>query len=362
MRPTHSHAVFLALLVLSQRLGAQEVRYAPDSSQALSRRWDWAMQQTGQPQLRNGYWIGYSIRHLMDENSTIGSVYIKDDRVYRGPGKSLSELIYGLPTPKELTSSPTPRKLMKEVGIFFRYEPRDRDLTKVELSTFSLSVDFKGLPVLWLGRSSDAQSLDLLEGLYRQPSSNRVKEEVIAAVSMHDDAARRRGFLAEILASNEVNSVRKQAAFWLGQNDDPEAVRILKQTARQDRSTEVRKQAVFAMSQMESTEAEDALIELSKHDPSRETRKEAIFWLAQVASKRSIASLQAVLDDDTDAEVQKQAVFALSQLPRDEGIPILINLAEHHRNRVVRKEAIFWLGQSEDPRAVASLVKLVQEQ
>lgn len=363
MQLRNAYRIILALVALSHMGIAQEVAYHSDSTNALSRRWAWAMEQAGQSRYKNGYWVGYSISRLMDENSTIGSVNIKNDRVYRLPGKSLSELIYGNPTPMELHSAKTksPQKVLKEVGFFFYIAPRDRAVIKVEHSTFSLSVNFKGMPVLWLGRTAGDPSLDLLEQLYRKALSSDLKEELLSTVSMHDNAARRRAFLAGILSGDEANKVRKQAAFWLGQNDDADALRLLEQTALNDRSTEVRKQAVFAISEMHSTAAENVLIELAQNREDTEIRKEAIFWLAQMASKRAIATLKEALEDDEEAEVQKHAVFALTQLSDDEGIPILIDIAKSHRSRVVRKEAIFWLGQSDDPRAVATLVKIVRE-
>jgi tetratricopeptide (TPR) repeat protein len=365
MKPRPAYKIILALVALSGASIAQQVVYYADSTQALNKRWAWAMEQAGQSRFNNGYWVGYSISRLMEENSTIGSVSIKNDRVYRMPGKSLSELIYGNPVPMELNFPKTksPQKVLKEVGFFFYIAPRDRSVIKVEQSTFSLSVNFKGMPLLWLGRTANEPSLDLVEQLYRKALSSDLKDELMCVVSMHDNVARRRTFLSGILSSDEGNKLRKQAAFWLGQNDDDaEAMRLLEKTALNDRSAEVRKQAVFAISEMNTTTAENTLIELAQNREDTEIRKEAIFWLAQKASKRAIATLKEALEDDEDAEVRKHAVFALTQLENDEGIPILIDIAKNHRNRAVRKEAIFWLGQSDDPRAVSTLVKIVREQ
>jgi len=352
------------LMALAQFAGAQEVARHPDSSQPLNQSWDWAMKQSSQSQFKKGYWIGYSIKRLMEENSTIGSMHIKNGWVYRGPGKSLSELIYGMELPLEVSThseEKSYRKVEKEVEIFLGFT-EGRDLTKIHESTFSLSVDFKRLPLLWLGEANDEQSLVLLERLYRQASSSKIKEELISAVGLHDISAQRRTFLAKILAGDETAEVRKQAAFWLGQNDDPEALAILKQTAKSDRSNEVRKQAVFAMSQMHLKESEDTLIELAQNPNDRDTRKEALFWLAQTAAERAVALLKDTIQKDADTEIQKQAIFALTLLSDHQGIPVLIDVAKNHRNPAVRKEAIFWLGQSEDSRATEALLKLVRGQ
>ncbi len=360
-----TYKIVLLLAGLAQLTAAQEVLHHPDASQPLNQRWKWAVEQSSQSSFKKGYWIGYSIERLMEENSTIGSMHIKNGRVYRGPGKSLSELIHGIEMPLEVSThseAKSERKVMKEVGIFFGYTYGGRDLIKIQESTFSLSVDFKGLPLLWLGEADDEQSLALLEQLYRKASSSNVKEDLIAAAGLHGQTTRRRTFLAGILAGDETASIRKQAAFWLGQNDDPEALRILQQTAKADRSIEVRKQAVFALSQMHLPEAEDVLIELAQNQADREMCKEALFWLAQTAAERAVPLLKDTIDRDADTAIQKQAVFALTQLSDNQGIPVLIDIAKNHRNPAVRKEAIFWLGQSGDSRATEVLLKIVRGQ
>jgi hypothetical protein len=204
MKLRHTYKIILALVALSQASIAQEAVYYADSTQALNKRWAWAMEQASQSRFIDGYWVGYSISRLMEENSTIGSVSIKNDRVYRMPGKSLSELIYDNPTPMELNFPETksPQKVLKEVGIFFYIAPNDRSVVKVEQSTFSLSVNFKGKPLLWLGRTANEPSFDLVEQLYRKALSTDLKDELMCVVSVHDNAARRRAFLSSVLSSD----------------------------------------------------------------------------------------------------------------------------------------------------------------
>ncbi len=354
----------LLLAAISQLLYAQEIVRHSDSTQSLGQRWEWAKTQANQTKFKKGYWIGYSIKRLMEENSTIGSMHIENGRIFRS-GKSLSELIYGVDIPLESLRSykdkeNSYRKVVKDVGLFFLFDPRDGALAEIKESTFELSVDFDDFPLLWLGRASEDQSFDLLERLYQPAASNKIKEALISAVGLHGPSMRRRTLLAGVLGGNEATTVRKQAAFWLGQVDDPEALKILRQAAKADRSTEVRKQTVFALSQMKSTEAEDVLIELARNQSDRQICKEALFWLAQKASKRAVDLLKETVQNDADTEIQKQAIFALTQLPDHDGIPVLIEIAQTHKNPAVRKDAIFWLGQSEDSRATDALVKLVR--
>jgi hypothetical protein len=365
MRTNCTLKIALLLAALTQLAAAQEVVRHPDAAQPLPQRWTWAVAQSRQSRFENGYWIGYSIERLMGENSTIGSMHIKNGRIFRGAEKSLSELIYRIATPLELPShydEKSERKVMKEVGIFLGFTSGDDKLRKIHESTFELSVDFRGLPLLWLGEAQDEQSLVLLERLYRDAGASEIKKDLISAIGLHGESAPRRTFLAGVLAGKESSEIRKQAAFWLGQADDPEALRILRETAKSDRSTEVRKQAVFAMSQMHLPEAEDALFELARAQTDREVCKEAIFWLAQTAAEKAVPILKDTVFKEADTAIQKQAVFALTQLSDNQGVPILIDIAKNHSNPAVRKDAIFWLGQSDDSRATEALLKLVRGQ
>jgi len=82
-------------------------------------------------------------------------------------------------------------------------------------------------------------------------------------------------------------------------------------------------------------------------------RKDAVFWLSQAAGDAATAGLTELAENEAeDRDVRDQAVFALSQLSDDQGIPILIRLARTNKDPKVRRKALFWLGQSDDPRAL----------
>ena len=111
--------------------------------------------------------------------------------------------------------------------------------------------------------------------------------------------------------------------------------------------------AIFAISRHDDPRAIDLLIQDAKNEPSTHTREQALFWLAQRAGARASAAIVDAIVNDPDTQVKKRAVFALSQLPKDDGVPKLIEVAQTQRNPEVRKQAFFWLGQSHDPRALA---------
>lgn len=354
----------LSFICTASNLRAQEIIRSPETNTTLAQRWAWAEQHARKEYPRQGAWIGYSVQQMMSSHSFIGSMQIDDDCVYH-KGKSLSMLINGVPAPDSLPCGKKWRKtdgreVLKEIGFFFRYMPGRDDFAEIEMSTFSLSVDFENRAVLWLGRVSEVESIDWLKQLYRKKANTQTKEELIAVIGTHAPSAERQTFLTEILQSREEDDVRKQAAFFLGQNAERATIALLRETAERDRSEEVRKQAVFALTQTKSTEAFAALATLVKSANSREVRKDALFWLGQTHSEQAVSTLKEVLQGN-DFEVQKHAVFVVTQLAEAQSLSLLIELAEQHQRAEIRKEALFWLVQTHNKKAVPALQQAVQQ-
>ena len=435
-------AIIFFIFILSNLSFSQKVLKHPNPAEKLDDRWEWALKEAKNNKFKDGFWIGYSVQRLMGVNSFIGSIksHPKSDEI------PLEEIIYGKKaeskeknisdeeTLKEAASQALKRihdpnsgeeKIVKDVAILFEFckKPDPEYIEKVKVSNLSLHVDLDDLPLIWLGKTEDNQSIPLLERLYKNDGSEDVKEKMVTAVGVHEHSDLTVSFLERVLKSDDPDDVREKAAFWMGQQDTERALKILLKTAQKDHSREVRKKAVFgisqievagatealinlaekadddevrekaifwlgqgerekalkflikvaktdpssdvrekavfAISQMDSEKALDALIDLAYHANKKSVRKKAIFWLGQKASKKAVAALTDVVDNDSDVEVQKRAVFALTQLPHHEGVPHLIKIAKTHPSREIRKKAIFWLGQSDDERALDALVEIV---
>ncbi len=60
--------VLTALILAPQVLGeAGEVYRHPNPLAGLEARWAWALEQAGRLSADDGFWIGYSIKHLVRE-------------------------------------------------------------------------------------------------------------------------------------------------------------------------------------------------------------------------------------------------------------------------------------------------------
>lgn len=356
----------------------REVLVHPRPEDVLGSRVEWALHEAGAKGYQSGFWVGYDIRRLMGERSFIGSW--TDDRGSAGP--TLEEIFTGRKRPESLVphaerlrrtakevlddlemDRTAEKKVWKSVAILLRYGVRTGSQAgpdKVEISNLDLAFDLRGLPLIWLGEASEDQSLTLLRGLYAGAEREETKKHVLAAVGIHNTPALVIPILESILQSRDADDLRKNAAFWIGQQDDAAALKVLRQAARADRSCEVRKGAVFAISQVEFEAAVDELIDLARTAESEDVRHEAVFWLGQRASQKAGAALVEFATRGGDTDVQEQAVFALSQLPENQGVETLIKIARTHPNPHVRKKAVFWLGECHDPRALETLIAIVK--
>jgi len=361
----------------AHELPREVIRHPEGAGTAIRPRLEWALREAKAKRYGSGFWVGYGIRKLMGERSYIGSW--NDDR-WRSMEPTIEEVLTGkrrveplVPRAERLsrtareilddleTDRTAEKKVWKEVAILSVYEgDGSTGPEKVEMSNFELNFNFQGLPLLWLGDASDDQSLALLRGFYSGAKREEIKKHVLAAVGIHNTPALVIPILESVLLSRDADELRKDAAFWIGQQDDAAGLKVLRRTARTDRSCGVRKGAVFAISQVEIETAVDELIDLARTAENAGVRHEAVFWLGQRASKKAGEALVDFATKDGDSKVQEQAVFALSQLPENQGVDPLIKIAKTHPNPNVRKKAVFWLGECHDPRALEALVAIIK--
>ncbi|MBE3131511.1 MAG: HEAT repeat domain-containing protein [Acidobacteria bacterium] len=372
-------AVAAALAAAPVRRGnrppSRILRPAAESG-TLEAKLTWALGEAPGAATGGVFWTGYCVERLMGENSHIGSF------TDGGSGRDLTiaEILAGLKAAAapsaagddlrgaaraaldEIERQGKPeRKVLKELGVFLKYEAgRPPVLGEVRMSNLDLAFDFEGAPLFWLGKTSEEQSLSLIRALYGRRRGDKVREGLVAAAGCHGTLRLVVPFLETVLTGDGPDDLRRGAAFWVGQQNDPDGLRLLVRTALGDKSEEVREGAVFSISQVELPAAVDELIVLARSADLRDVRKQAVFWLGQMASEKSGKALEEFARKDGDIEIQEQAVFALSQLPDNQGVDALIKLAKTHPDPRVRKKAVFWLGECDDPRALETLIAIIK--
>lgn len=363
--------LFFFLLVCVQPLISDTILKHPDPTEPLEQRWQWALGQVRDKELKDGFWIGYSFQKLMGEQSTICSSRSGDWQDHT----SLDELINGRksgPDADKRSDDEIIRdearnalerasrreqegtKILKEVAVLFQFG-REGGLRDVQVNNISLSVDLGKLPLIWLHGADTEQSIHRIEHIYFEMKDKSLKDELITAAGVHESSECVVAFLKRILESDTSLDSRENAVFWLGQQDRRDALHILENAAQKNKSQSIREKAVFGMSQMRLPEATAALINLAKSADHEDVREQAIFWLGQKDDTQVVKLLVAIANADPSESVMEKAVFALSQQSNEVAVEALIDLARRGKTEGARMKAIFWLGQKASARAGEAL-------
>lgn len=371
-------STFIIIFISTSFIFAQTVIKYPDPDEKLNKKWDWAVNQAKTKNFSDGYWIGYSIKRMMGENSHTGSFYGSR----RDELKTLNELL-GIEPPEgkfdnisdvdlirkeaekaldRIKNEKRPqRKVMKDLAVLFNYSTSSKKVIKnLKITNFSLQVDLKKLPLIWLGEEDDQESISLLRRMYSNSDGEKPQEKVLMAIAMHEDSKLVIPFLQQKFEKDRSMKIREKAAFWLGQSDEQEALDILVKAVKTETSRKVREKIVFAISQVDLEAATDQLVSLALNSEDRAVQEKAVFWLGQRDDKKALTVLTKIVNSPKYGSLCEKAVFAISQIDLEAATDELIRLAKKSKDREVREKAIFWLGQSGDERAVDAIVQLVK--
>jgi len=241
----------------------------------------------------------------------------------------------------------------------------NKRMTKIRVVSEECTLDAGNLTLTWLSDVKPSESVELLQKFVHGADldggeNQHTAHAALTAIAMHADSDADRA-LVSFTQPGEPSSLRRQAAFWLGEARGKAGLVALQKMAKTDPSSEVRAQVAFALSVSHEPGAVEEMIRMAHEDESSHVRGQALFWLAHKAGQKAVGAITGAIENDPDTDVKKKAVFALSQLPKDEGVPKLIEVAQTNHNREVRKQAMFWLGQSNDPRALAFFEKILTQ-
>jgi hypothetical protein len=201
--------------------------YPPGSRMLCSPR-----QEAAKHTSPGGYWIGDSISKLMNAQSFIGIFSSNPAKNKPTLGQVLYSEGHGYDQQPVISDhefgeiegnfsfengEPERKKILKEIGILIHSEDHSRpEAGTITVSTLSLHADLGTEPFYWLGSAPDTGSLELLELLLSMASSVTTQKVIITTVGLHPSSLRQFRFLRSILTGAGQESIREEAAFWLG--------------------------------------------------------------------------------------------------------------------------------------------------
>jgi HEAT repeat protein len=210
--------------------------------------------------------------------------------------------------------------------------------------------------LIWLGLTSSEESIALLRNFYEKDQRIKFKEEFLSAVGVHRSPALVVPFLQKVLNSNAAEDLRAKAAFWLGTQNDPSALKVLVATLPNESSEDVIQDGLVGMTEMTLPEAMTQIKEWTKKSYSRNLREGAIFWLGQKEAPGTLPLLEKIAMEETDQEIVEKAIFSMSEMEKTPGVTdTLVRIAHKQPTREGRKQAIFWLSQNYTEKIASTL-------
>lgn len=326
------------------------------------------------------FWIGYSILRTDENQFLIGSSYFTDEL----NTVSLRDIIensekyktYNAQNNKIKNKKKHDRTISinnglsihhkkgtdKETAILFMYDKTSGSIvnfTEVLVCNLSLYVDLENHPVLWLGQKENKSSLEFLLELNKRSGNEFQIKELIPAIALHSDQQIVTSFLKEIIFSNAEKDVRECSVFWLGFQNNYDALDALQTIIKNEPSKDLRKDAVFGLSNLDLPEATDELITIARRNDDDELRKNAVYGLGNKSVKKAEDALKNIVETDPDIEIKKHAVYALANSSNNI-VPYLIDIAKNHSSLSIRKCAIWSLSNTDDERALEALIALAK--
>jgi HEAT repeat protein len=183
-----------------------------------------------------------------------------------------------------------------------------------------------------------------------------------------DRAALEAGFIKALADSTD--TVRAEAARWLGQYESEPALKPLRDLLINDVSDKVRSRAAYALAYIEpdletlaatDTAGIDALL-TGLSDNERSVRLRVIWALGQLKSAAALRSLTNIVESETANYHEKQtAVEALGSIGDANAVETLVVALQFDRHEGVRGAAAEALGKMRDQRSLPFLIHSLQD-
>jgi HEAT repeats len=367
----------------STRGGAGQAYVHPQPSATLAERMAWARGEAKTNGWSKGFWLGFGIRRLMGEHSSMGwhpwgepemrltlddlvngrktplEKRIADEQALRGTAASMPDAARSFAA-KRMGDEPE-RPVLREIAILLRLPASATPFpADIRISNLNLPFDFEELPFVWVGMAADPESLAFLIPLYAKAVTPQDKRSILRAIGLHRNGATVVPFIERLLAGKETEEIRAEAAWCLGEQNEPRALALLAKTIKADPSEEVREHAIRGLVELELPAAAETLISFALSAADRHVRSEAVRGLAEKATGPAVKALETISSSDKDPEIQKAAIRALAELPRRSGLPYLVSLVGTHPDSAVRAEAVDAIGDVGGAEAVKILTELAK--
>ncbi len=223
-----------------------------------------------------------------------------------------------------------------------------------------------------LGMELNAVAVEPLLALLQDDSAVNVRLQSLKTLTSIVDPSQRETLEAALIAAlnDSGESIRAEAARWLGQYTSEAALEPLRELALNDSSTKVRSRAAYALAYIEpgletlnalgKPGYETLLAALSDNELS--VRLRVIWALGQMKSVAAIRSLANIVESETANYHEKQtAAEALGNIGDNDAIDTLVTAMQFDRHEGVRAAAAEAVGKLGNRRSVQFLIHALHD-
>jgi len=146
----------------------------------------------------------------------------------------------------------------------------------------------------WLGNARGHHGFEVLRRIVKEDTSDRVRDKAVFGLSISKEPEAV-GVMIDVAKNDRSSHVRSQALFWLAHKAGEKAAATITAAIENDPDTEVKKRAVFALQQLPADEGVPLLIQVARTNKNPAVRKQAMFWLGQSNDPRAVRFFEEVL-------------------------------------------------------------------
>lgn len=193
----------------------------------------------------------------------------------------------------------------------------------------------------------DGLTSDELESIYRETDDLELKQMLLHAFAMREDAAR----LLKAAREEENIELRRAAVHQLGILG---AVDRLEELYSSESDLEIRRAVIHGLA-IEG--ASDRLIALYRQEKNPELRIQIVQSMGLSDSEESRVFLAELYAAESDVEIKRSVIQALGM---NDNVSRLIEIAKTEKDAELRREVVRWLGMNGSDEAVAFLMELLE--
>jgi HEAT repeat protein len=209
------------------------------------------------------------------------------------PGESVA-LLSGFATQTEDESRGQDRRSQPAIAAIALHADPAADQALETFVTPGRPESLREQATFWLGSARGRRGFEVLRRIVTEDPSDRVREKAIFGLSVSKEPQAVPAMI-ETAKKDRSSRVRGQALFWLAHKAGQKAATAITEAIENDPDTEVKKKAVFALQQLPADEGVPLLIGVARSNKNPAVRKQAIFWLGQTNDPRALRFFEEVL-------------------------------------------------------------------